>query len=125
MISYDQGRQRIEAELRATPAAKVLDEFQRDMRDEIDAAMRRHEGGRIQENRPLARDPHERILIHGYGNRASVATRLDAIAAAQAEAERLRLVADQTGLVAKLDALRAGLPTIVSAVVPTIGGVAA
>jgi hypothetical protein len=125
VIAYDSGRQRIEAELRATPAAKVIDEFQRDMRVEIDSAMKKHEGGRVQENRPLARNPAERILIHGYGNRASVAARLDAIHGAIAAAEALRLAADQGDLAAKLDALRAGLPTIESAVIPTFGGVAA
>jgi hypothetical protein len=119
VIAYDAGRQRIEAELRARPAAKIIDEFQISMRDEIDAAMRKHEGGRIQENRPLARNPQERILVHGYGNRASVAARLDAIHAAIAAADSLRLAADQGDLAAKLDALRAGLPAIESAVIPT------
>lgn len=125
VIAYDQGRQRIEAELRATPAGEIIDEFQRDMRLEIDAAMKKHEGGRVQENRPLARDPHERILIHSYGNRASVAARLDAIHSALAASEALRVAADQGDIVSRLDALRAGLPAIESAVIPTFGGVTA
>ncbi len=125
VIAYDAGRRRIEAELRDTRAAKVIDEFQISMRDEIDAAMKKHEGGRVQENRPLARDPRERILVHGYGNRLSVKNRLDAIHGAIAAAEALRIAADQGDLVAKLDALRAGLPAIESAVIPSFGGVAA
>jgi hypothetical protein len=125
VIAYDSGRRRIEAELRDTLAAKIVDEFQRSMRDEIDAAMKKHEGGRVQENRPLARDPRERILIHGYGNRVSVAARLDAIHAAIAAAENLRIAADQTDILVRLDGLRAGLPEIEGAVIPTFGGVAA
>jgi hypothetical protein len=124
-IAYDAERQRIEAELRATPAGKIIDEFLREMRDEIDVTMKKHEGGMFQELRPLARDPAERVLRHSFGNRASVSARLDAIHSATAEAERLRLAADQTDLAAKLEALRAGLPAVAGAFYPMVRGAAA
>lgn len=120
-LALDGACQRIDAVLGATPAAKAIDEFEREMRDEIDAAMKRHEGGYVQESRPLEINPHYRVALHGYSNRPSVSARLDAIHAAMAEAERLRLAADQSDLAARLAALRGGLPEITGAVYPLIG----
>ena len=107
-IAYDNERLRLEAALRNSPAADVIDVFTRDMRDELESARKAHEGGWIQERHPVTREP----MLRGYTNKESVAARVNAIHAALAAAEALRLAADQSNIEAKLAALRAGLPKI-------------
>lgn len=111
---YNLARLNLETELRASPAAAAIDAFVREMRDEIDASRRQHEGGWLQDNPPLGGHP----VLRGYSNRGSVKSRVDAIFAAIDEAERLRLEPDQSDLALAFAALRAGLPAISPAVKP-------
>ncbi len=116
-LAYDAERRRLEAILRDSPVATMLDDFQREMRDELEAARKKHEGGWVQDRNEVTRQP----ILRGFTNKASVNARLNAIHAAIAKAEELRLAADQSDVAAKLDALRASLPEIVGAIAPTVG----
>lgn len=108
VIAYDAERQRLEAALRNSRAADAIDAFTRDMRDELDAARKLHEGGWIQDRHPVTREP----MLRGFSNKQSVAARVEAIHAAIETAEALRLAADQSDVETKLAALKAGLPKI-------------
>ena len=116
VLAYDVERRRLEEALRASPAATLIDEFLRDMRDELDATRKRHDGGYL----PIVADLRGVVGMISFGNKESVQRRLNAIHAAIEAAEALRLVADQTGLVEKLAALRAGLPEIAPAKFPDV-----
>ena len=113
-LAYDSERLRIEAALRDSPAAKQIDGFCSEMLDALYATSAQHEGGYIFDT-PLGGGDHVR---RGYTNWESVRARLDAIHRALAEAEALRLEADQSNLELALQALRAGLPAVKPAQYP-------
>ena len=117
-LAYDADRRRLEGMLRNSPVATMIDAFQRDMVDEVYAARKKHEGGFVQDRNEVTRRP----ILRGFTNKDSVNGRLNAIHAAIAKAEELRLAADQSDVAAKLDALRSSLPEIVGAIAPTVGG---
>jgi hypothetical protein len=104
--TYSSKRERLEKQLRDGADAEPIDAFVRDMRDEIDATMKRHEGGWRSERHPVSREG----LRIPFTNWPSVAARIAAIKAAVGDAERIRLSPDQRQVRKRLAELRAGLP---------------
>jgi hypothetical protein len=112
--AYTSERQRLEELLRDGVDSAMFDDFQRQMRDELDKTRKQFEGGSVRFVNRLTDRGEER----GYNNGPSVNARLSAISAAMEEAERLRISADQSTVAARLAELRANLPKVVPAVTP-------
>jgi hypothetical protein len=123
-VDYDYARQRIEAALRNNSYSTMFDDFARKMLDELHVTRKKYEGGYVQvRDRFPKQGPGYFIPPHnlvGYNNAELVNARRTAIEAALAEAEGLRLAADQADVPARLAALHAGLPEVAPAVVPKL-----
>lgn len=107
-LTYSTERQSLEVLLRLGVDADLFDNFQREMRDEVEKTRKKFVGGYVQMTHEVTR----KTELRGYNNSDTVNARLAAIRAAMEEAERLRISADQTKVAARLDELRAGLPEV-------------
>jgi hypothetical protein len=112
--TYTRERHLLETQLRDGVSAKLFDDFQSEMFDEIEESRKQFEGGYVRVRNRVTGRLEER----GYNNSISVNGRIAAIKTAMDEAEALRLAADQSVAAARLAELRATLPKIVPAIRP-------
>jgi signal transduction histidine kinase len=113
---YTHERRLLEHALRSEVDAKLFDDFRSGLLDELDSARKGIEAGIIPVHNKALRKDESRP----YTNIASVNRRLAAINRALEEGELLRLAADQSNMAEKLAAIRAALPKIEPAVIPTV-----